>query len=271
MNSTPTITSQQLTVRQQTLIEKTEKVGSLSPIAFAKNVLEHNKIRTIDDSELGPAIGFIFQNISLLIGVKSQISDINKKDIRNMIVKYYGNLSLEEIVYAFELERYNQLEPKTEHFQLFNAEYVSTVLKKYKNWLSQIRFDNNLPMSIEKPKKPSLSESEKQEILKKGCIRCFNEYKSTGTVKEGNTHIYEFLIDEKALKSFSIEQKNAAIKIAKEKIKLQAKSLGLVKGKEIIKSLENKNNKSVINKAKSLLLESYFMSLGNKHLKDILI
>lgn len=184
-----------------------------------------------------------------------------------MILKFYGNLSLEEIVYAFELERYNQLDPKTEHFQLFNAEYVSTVLKKYKNWLAQVRFDNNLPISKPKEQINSTSQKEKDAIMRNGCIRCYNEFKELGFIKEGNTHIYDHLIDDLKIHTFTVDEKKAAVKIAKKKIKEDAKTLGRIKAKYVISSLDNKNNKAVTNRAKRLLLESLFMSLGNKGLE----
>lgn len=260
--------NQQLTARQQKLITTTEEVGNLTPVVFAKNVLNYTKIKFLTKEDVGPSLGAIFQNIALLSGVKEEISQINKLDIKKMIVAHYGSLSLEEIVYAFELERYGKLPPKTDHFQLINAEYVAKILGKYKAWLSKTRFDNNLPLSLKKAAEPQISEEEKKQIIENGCLRCFDEYKTTGLIKEGNSHIYDYLFDDIKIHEFTVAEKNAAIKIAKEELRAQAKTLNRTKAKDVLRSLESNLSGPVINQAKRLLLKNYFNSLGNKHLKE---
>lgn len=232
---------------------------------------DFNKIKHLVKEDIGPMLGFIFQNITLLLGIKEPIQEINKLDIKKMIVAHYGNLSMEEIVYAFELERYGKLLPKSEHYQLVNAEYVADVLGKYKKWLSKTRFDHNLPISKPKEQKQSISETEKQKILISGSLRCFEEFKELGYVAVGNKHIYEFLFDDLKIHQFSTKEKNASMSIALRRLKEQAKSPDSEKRRLVQLALANpKKSEQIKNIAKRLLLENYFNSLGNKHLKDIL-
>lgn len=222
--------------------------------------------------DLGPALGHIFQNITLLFGIKEPISEINKADIKKMITSHYNNLSLEQLVYAFELERYGKLGDKTDHFQLINAQYVATVIKKYKKWLSETRFNNNIPMPSNGPKlpEPILSEKEKEDILKSGCTRCFNEFKEYGRVKDGNTHIYDYLIKDLKVHKFSEKEIEAAKNIALRDIKEESKTLDRIKAKETLRLLQNGGGKRLENKVKTLLLTNYFNSLGNKSLDSII-
>jgi hypothetical protein len=234
-------------------------------------VLEFKKIYQIDKKTVGPLLGAIFTNISLLLGIREPISKINKEDILRMILTHYKKISLEEIVYAFELERYGKFKTKSKHFQNFNAEYVAEVLIKYKDWLAQTRFDNNLPISKKRQiPKETISEAQKNEIMKQGSLRCFNEFKETGHIQDGNTHIYDHLIKDLKLHKFTDEEIEAAKSIAERKLKEEAKTFDRYKAKSILSSIKNKNYKPIINKAKLLLLESFFLSLGDKHLKELL-
>lgn len=251
-------------------MSKTEEAGSLSPVSFAKSVPTYDKIRFLVKEDVGPALGFIFQNITLLLGIKEPIADINKKDISKMIRAHYSNLSLEEIVYAFELERYGKLEPKTEHFQMVNAEYVAKILNKYKEWLQKVRRENNIGLSSQKIELPSISEKEKQNILIKGCLRCYNEYKESGLVKEGNSHIYDFMFDDLKIHQFTLDEKNAAISASKRQLQEESKTLDRKNAKSILKALENDKSSMVINKSKRLLLTNYFNSLGKKSFEEII-
>lgn len=230
----------------------------------------YDKIRFLVKEDVGPALGFIFQNITLLFGIKEPIADINKKDISKMIKAHYSNLSLEEIVYAFELERYGKLEPKTEHFQMVNAEYVAKILNKYKDWLQKVRRENNIALSQQKIELPSITEKEKQNILIQGCIRCYNEYKESGLVKEGNSHIYDFMFDDLKIHQFTVDEKNAAISASKRQLQEESKTLDRKNAKSILKALENDKSSIVINKSKRLLLTNYFNSLGKKSFEDII-
>lgn len=114
-------------------INEIESFCNASPVAFLKK--KQSRIVDIEKGdEFFMTLGIMFTKIANLGGIKGEISEINKQDISKMILRRNKALSLEEIYFAFELERYGVYEEKTSHFQLFNADYVSTILNKYKKW-----------------------------------------------------------------------------------------------------------------------------------------
>ena len=262
----------QLTDNQQKLIAKTDKAGNLPAVAFVNNIPKQTKIRFIIKEDLGPALGLIFQNLSLLLGIKDPISQINKNDIKKLILSHYSNLSLEQIVYAFELERYGQLQPKTKHFQFINAEYVASVLSKYKNWVAKIRFDNNIPLPTNQPKyqNPTLSEKEKIDIMISGALRVFNEFLETDVIKPGNTHIYDFLIEDLKVHQFTDKEIKGAESLSVRKLKEESKTLDRYKASKILNEIKNPKSKKLENLTKKLLLTSYFNTIKNKDLTSII-
>jgi len=99
---------------------------------------------------------------STLMQIKNPIDQFVKKDIFNMLTSYWSVLSLEELIKAFELERFGAYEEKTEHFQLFDCNYISQVLKKYQKWKRK----NKLEMNITNEKEvETISEQEKTKIV----------------------------------------------------------------------------------------------------------
>lgn len=140
--------------------------------------------------------GWIAQT-SLLMQIKNPVDDLLKQDIINMLVGYWSNLSFEEIVKAFELERFGMFKEKTEHFQLFDSTYISAILKKYQNW----KREQKIQHKIEPPKTENImSEEEKEAILINGINQKYLDFKETKDIEEPFTHIFKFLIEKGVLK-----------------------------------------------------------------------
>lgn len=130
------------------------------------------------------------------IGIKDPISDAVKLDIKEMILRRFNSLSLEEINEAFKLERFGEFGDPLPSYQLFNAEFVGKILTRYKNWLQKTRFNNNLPMTNQPPQDaPELSEEEKSQLIINGVVTCFEDYKAEGRIDPGRLYVYEFLYD----------------------------------------------------------------------------
>jgi hypothetical protein len=72
--------------------------------------------------------------INTLQGISTEIGEVQKMDLLNMIEKKYRDLAISEIFKAFELERYLDLPPKSNHYNVLSVDYVSEVLLKYKDW-----------------------------------------------------------------------------------------------------------------------------------------
>lgn len=250
--------SQQLTVKQQTQLDKIAKAGDTNEITFAKNTITFDKIRNIPRNEVSEGLAMIFVKVSNISGIKEAISDINKQDIKEMILSRFAGLSLEEIDYAFKLERYGAYGDKTQHFQLFNSEYVSTVLNKYKKWLNEKRVNNNLPIS-EKEKPMELTEEEKELIVYTGVIGCFKTFEETKRIEAGKGWVYDFFFEKKRLPKHTDEFKASVMEKAKTELENEIKSGGI--NLQVKEALKNIQPSGIAIKCKEIILREYFERL----------
>lgn len=207
----------------------------------------------------------IFIKVANLTGIKDPISDINKRDISEMIVRFFKNLSLEEIDYAFKMERYGMLEPKSEHYQLFNAEYVSEILNKYKKFRHKVRVQLDLPIAkIEKPKE--LSEEDKEFIVINGVLNCFENFKQTKSIEIGSLYVYDYLFELGALPFHSKRFKSKIKRKAIREIYKSRNNFSSIKDKRLVKniliSIQNNEN-PVRTKCQELILIEFFSRVIN--------
>lgn len=202
-------------------IEEVEKKCNMTPVAFLKANFSNVKIR---DRKTEPNIGVLFaiawSKICGLAGIKSEQDDFVIEDITRMIFYAYSDLTIEEIYKAFELERYGVYENKTEHFQLFNAEYISTVLKKYKAWKYNIKKQHNISPTMQNT--TEISEEEKDAIVEKGVNRFYEEYKATKTIEDPSEYIFDHLIKKGLIKNNNnpklLEYYQNHLQLAKEQL-----------------------------------------------------
>lgn len=169
--------AQQLTVRQQTQLDRIQKVGSLSPIGFVKKKREFKKLREMEVQEISQLLTIVFVRAANLAGVIQPISQINKDDIREMMTTKYRDLSIEEIDYAFRHDRYSG--DPVGHFQLFNSEYVAKVIKKYLDFVEQVKRENHLKLIEPVPEKEFTAE-DKSKIREQYLRLVFDELTESG-------------------------------------------------------------------------------------------
>lgn len=149
----------------------------------------------------------------MLKGIKAE-NKPNKlitDDIKKMILTKYSVLTLLEIELAFQMERYGELDPKSEHFQFYGTEYVSEILQKFTKWkhkkaieLDLTRYKNDL-----KQKEVSLDEIDKEYL-----DYVLNQIKKGLEYRKIESHLFykqihpEYLpTKEDALKLFESEKK----------------------------------------------------------------
>lgn len=101
----------------------------LSTKDFFVQINDFKKIRDYEDNSWKDQFGIIITRAAFLVGIKNEISDLNKSDIVDMLQTNYGNLSLEEINLAFKHDRYSS--KPVDHFHLVDAIYVNKVILKY--------------------------------------------------------------------------------------------------------------------------------------------
>lgn len=160
-------------------MSRISRAGNFSPIGFAKKIHGFRKIRELDPGERNMGTVLVLAKAANLVGIVDPISDINKADIRDLLLTKHDGISLEELDYAFRHDRYSG-EP-TPHYQLFNAEYVGKVIKRYQDFIRQVRIDNNLKVGPEAHTVPAMSEKEKVQVHEDFLRSVFGDLKEKGT------------------------------------------------------------------------------------------
>lgn len=97
------------------------------------------QLRNLSYEERKSGLGFIFSRVAILSGFKGEIPDINKQDITDLLLTRFKTISLNELSFAFKIDRYGYHGEPTAHYQLFNAEYVVKVLNKYLDYKQNIK------------------------------------------------------------------------------------------------------------------------------------
>lgn len=246
----------------------------MTEISFARKVsgfLKLSEYREKSEKQLlGTGLSLLFTRIPNLLGIKDQISQINKDDIKEMLFMRFKNLSLEEIDYAFKLDRFGAFGETTEHFQLFNSVYVAKVLEKYKKWLTRTRFDNNIPLH-QSSKGQELSQEDKDRIVRDGIVRCFNDFSVTHKLEDGKSWIYEHLFELGVLPEHTPEFRERMFRKARKKMYKQRKSNPLDRSlKTRLRAIQNGKYK-LRTEIRYLILENYFRYLisQRKHISDV--
>lgn len=254
------------------LVVYQQQKQSLGAVDFIKDTLNQVRIREIKNTfEAKKAIIVWIHATSYACGIKEQIHEVIEDDLVECILSRFKSLSVDELYYAFKLERYGVYEHKTDHYQSFNAVYVSTVLKKYIEYKKNTRVKHNLPIAKTQDM-PQLTQQEKDDLTYTGVINCFDKYVQDEYIINGYVWVYDHLQELKILNPEK-ESKLAAMKIAKKNLQKQAKeNPNPSVAKKMIEDLEKKNSPAIIVEAKRLLLEQYFSELINKNksIKNVL-
>lgn len=262
-------------------VDEIDKRCDMAPVAFLKANYGFEKIRNRKaEPEIRFLIGAAMVKAAVLAGIRSKIDQANKFDITNSILSEYNDLTLEEIYKAFELERYGVYEERTEHYALFNAQYVTDVLKKYRTWKQNTKMQHNIspPVSI-----PEITDGQKKEILIKGIIRVFDEYETTGIMPEPNNYIFDELYERKIIPDgntpkiqayYQRKYSEAASEIKKE---LSYNGSAITKSekhtiKEELQKIIDNNSDKVAARVKKIILSEYFTKLikNDQHIAELL-
>lgn len=248
--------------------------ANLTEVSFIKKNYEFKKIRERQNDPLFKMlIGNAFAEISVFAGLKSAITHENKHDILKMILSLYNDLTLEEIYKAFELERYGAYDEKTEHFQLFNADYISKVLKKYKVWRQNLKIHHNISgptLSIEQSS--NVSSEEQKKIMDSAIIRLYNEFLDNGEISIPCSFVFDELWEREVitLRNYDLPMYR---KIAEREVKSEVKSKKATDKseynsvKETLSQIEsNKLNEKVLAHAKRLVLFDFFKKIKTDNL-----
>lgn len=97
------------------------------------------QLRNLTPETRKAGLGFIISRVAILSGFKGEIPDINKQDITELLMTRFKTISLNELNFAFKIDRHGYHGEPTPHYQLFNAEYVVKVLNKYLDYKQNIK------------------------------------------------------------------------------------------------------------------------------------
>lgn len=244
-------------------LQKIEKACELSGVAFLKQ--EHVRIMDLkQDRTFFSVLGVLLTKITVLAGIKEKIDDLNKQDISKMILKRYKTLSLNEIYFAFEKERYGEYEKKTSHFQLFNADYVSEILNKYKNWKRATKVEHNISAPLLQQEN-TISEQEKESIVAKGVERMYADYKEHKSVPIGCAYIYDYLLIKGEINKAEGPERTRILSIARKNLKSRNSTI-----QNAINALQSKgvSNVEIANECKRISLIEYFKNKQQNECKS---
>lgn len=252
-----------------------EKNTKLNDGCFIKSNFHNLKIREYEKVLIKQLIGLILTKIAGLSGVKTETDRFTIQDIKKMILSVFSNLTLEELIKAFELERYSMYEVKTEHFQLFNATYISTILNNYKKWKVETMYKANISSPIKQPS--PMTESQKEKKMNEAVNRVYSEYKELKTMQENIVYIFDFLVERDKIKSWENSKylKYYVKKMVDAKIQVENEQKAKCSNdpkerykfkEELLEISEDKSPKIEI-RAKKLVLIDFFdkqISLGQR-------
>lgn len=244
-----------------------EQKCSFGAVQFLKINLENKKIRErTTEPDIKMLIGIMLMKIGTLSGIKNEIDTIIGQDIIKMIFSTYGDLTIEELNKAFELERYGSFDDKTEHYQLFNADYIAKILKKYKKWKHNIKIHHDI--TADTLKLEAITESQKQTIIQNGINTLYEQYKSTKTIEDPSEYVFDYLVKTGKIKNNSnpklLEYYQQQLQKAKQQLekettgKTSSSKTERVQIKIDLQQIINGYSPKIIIRAKRNILAEYF-------------
>jgi hypothetical protein len=242
------------------------KRNDLTEVAFLKDAKSQIRIMDVQDKvQLKNAFIATLTITHNLSGIKEPLTNELKADIKEMVLMRFRYLSLDEICYAFKLERYGAHEKRTEHYQLFNAAYVADVLNKYKSWKQKKTLLHNLLR--DESSKTVISTEQNEEAIISGAKLAWKEVSETGEMTTNRTYLYHPLYQKGLLPTDDLI-KQAVMKIAKSKVieKRQGSNSKMSKDKALDSILNNQKNpsKALITECYRITLERFFKSFTSE-------
>ena len=245
-----------------------------SSISFLKKSFDFKKIRERQYEPIfNNVVGLMITKISGLAGINNEIDMATKSDLLRFIKTRCGDITLEEIYKAFELERYGEYPLKSNHYQLFGTEYFSQIIKKYRTWKYETKMHHNITKSdLVVASLPEISESQIKETLENGIIRVFNEFKQSKTIEYPFVHIFDELQDRGLIKGantpilekYYADKMEEAKKLIKKELEIEKGNSNFIQRKNIsreIEQLQQGNSNKIIVTAKKIVLKEYFEKL----------
>jgi hypothetical protein len=280
----------QITNSEKYFLEKKETISEVLQLpnkTFLQKSYSFEKLSQLKkDANFVFLIGGWITQTSALMQIKNPIDNFIKQDIVNMLGGHWSNLSIEELIKAFELERFGAYEDKTEHYQLFDCSYIAQILKKYQKWSREKKIELNIT-NQKLMEENKISESDQFEIMTNAINEKYKYFLETGKIEEPVIHIFKELIERGFIKMPNKETPKLyayydnKLQEAKNQIiqeyenttepdKFKRKELKSILA-SILNNDENLDAKSKIeNRAKKLVLLDFFNKQKNNNIQKII-
>lgn len=236
------------------------------------------KVRNEGANELSELINYIVTLLNLK--VEDSEEEKGKMDMQMLLVgdlirTEFGSLTIPEIKTAFRMYVSKQLPVKV--FRILDCISVGEVLTAFIDYRNEsLRvYDEKKRAMKEQSQLPEVSKSQKQELVKSGIIRVFNEYKETKVLPEPNAWIFDELYERGLIKGGTTPALQAyyqkKYEQAQQEIETELKQQNIespahlreVKT-EIEKVITGQSDKVII-RTKSIILKEYFDKLLNNN------
>lgn len=245
----------------------------------------HDPISELQDQMLNAnivnATKFICRDVGIQSWNDAEVMRYDAIKFIEILKRHYSELTIDEVKLAFELSIVGDLDewlpkdknglPDKNHYQAFSLIYITKILNAYKSKKNKVWVKARALM----PKisnERELSESEKQQIIESGVVRCFDEYLEIGEIGHGNNHIFDYL-EKRNLINKDRDYRKKIWSICKSKRnpidrKNVSEALNYLENKKHL--LETQRKAQSITIYKKALLKGYFDSIINqgKHISD---
>jgi len=240
-----------------------QKKQDLSEVSFLKDTSSQIKISEIKDSvQIINQMSSWIADTSLIMKIKDAIPLHQKKDIKEMILLRFKNLSFDELYYAFKMERYGVLRLQIEHYQIFDAAYVGKILDKYVDWKREVKTINSISNKTEPEE---MSEEQKIYWKNRGVLTCLDIYKETKKIPANYIYVYDILYEDYLPKD--VEYKKKVYEDAKTVLQMEYSEKEATTREEnkyikkVLKNLNDKSSPKVKTKSKELVLCEFFRNM----------
>lgn len=257
-------------------IYKEEKMD-LTPVAFIQDTHTHKSIIEMPAYDLTKELMHLFTYQIAAYRIRTIMSEIDKTEIKQVILRRFKRLSINEMYYAFKLHRSGELMPEVKPYDYISVTFVSQILEAYVEWKRKIRQVNNLELP-QNAIRQEVSDEEKRQYIISGVLRSYDEYKEHKMLGSGSAYIYDVLYDIGLLPT-DVKTKKEFYDLAKKSLQMQITlertsmgvSLADLRGlKNLQDSLEKKNSTPVKIEAMKLVVCDYFKRTKKEELETIL-
>lgn len=259
----------------QVRLQKVFQVGGTNEIAFIKNSFTQTSLRKQRDLQTIETLALVLSKSAALAGIKEGIQDIVKEDLKDLIFGKFGGLSLEEIAYAFKLERQRAYPTKTDHYQFFSTEYVAEILEKYTEWKAEKRRVNNIDPTPPKKQEKQMTDEEKVLTFLTGILNDFEEFKTSNRLAIFSSRhyypLYHLGLLPKHDEQFRNHVKERAIEQLKKDLLQEENRKEKAFLKQIIESQMTDESRFKV-KAHEIIVSDFFTKIirENKSISDVL-